>query len=380
MGGTIHAENNWWGTNSNPSPFVYGPVTTSPWLLLNITGDRRILVTQTASLRTNLTNNTAGVDTTSGGIFVPDGITNTFAVPSHTGSVSPVTDGTRTGTAGSTYTPGQAGTWTVSATVDDQTVYLDIGVAPLFYPTLDTRSGDSDPQPVVNPTAGIPAATVPLMTVTVNIGGDSKAWQAIVTGTGLRDLIVTGTVQSGPGSNLTAPPGIVYQYINLVPARYDTITKATINFTVPQSWLDENQIAPGSIVLYHQTANGWEALPTTVVSTKDGTVYFSAESTGFSLFAIAGTPTAVTPATVATAQGIMSNVVQTPTPAAALVKTTVTTQTTAPPATAPQPSAPSPLLNLVLVIAAIGVLAGGGFIARRWWIRRQNPALFTEYD
>ena len=38
------------------------------------------------------------------------------------------------------------------------------------------------------------------MTVTVNIGGDSKAWQAIVTGTKLSDLIVTGTVQPGSGS------------------------------------------------------------------------------------------------------------------------------------------------------------------------------------
>jgi hypothetical protein len=46
----------------------------------------------------------------------------------------------------------------------------------------------------------------------------------------------------------------------------------------------------------------------------------------------------------------------------------------------PHPSAPSPLLNIVLIIAAIGMLAGGGFIARRRWIRRQNPALFREYD
>ena len=86
-----------------------------------------------------------------------------------------------------------------------------------------------------------------------------------------------------------------------------------IHFTVPQAWLDENHIDPNSIVLYHQTANGWEALPTTVLSTKDGTVYFSAQSTGFSLFAIAGTPAAATPAVTATApQGIVSEVAQTP--------------------------------------------------------------------
>jgi hypothetical protein len=238
-------------------------------------------------------------------------------------------------------------------------------------PTLDT-SGNDD---------GFPSLSNPLMTVTVNIGGDSKAWQAVVTGTGLKDLIVTGIVQHGAGDNVTAPPGIVYQYISLVPVRFTGISKAVIHFTVPQEWLDENHIDPKSIVLYHQTANGWEALPTSMLSMKDGTVYFSAQSTGFSLFAIAGTPTVATPPGIAATREIVSTPVQEKAPVpAAVVKTPVATQTTAPPAASPQPAAPSPLLNIVLVIAAIGILAGGGFMARRWWIQRQNPALFREHD
>ena len=76
-----------------------------------------------------------------------------------------------------------------------------------------------------------------LMTVIVNIGGNGAAGKATVTGTQLAGLIVTGTVQPGPGSNLTAPPGIVFQYLTLVPARYGSITNAVINFTVPQAWL-----------------------------------------------------------------------------------------------------------------------------------------------
>ena len=381
-GNPVLAENNWWGTNAGPSGVIEeNEIDADPWLLLNISGDRRIRIIQTASIQTNLTNNSAGADTTSGGIFVPDGITNTFAVPGHTGSVAPVTDGTKKGTAGTIFTPDKAGTWTVSATVDGQTVYLDVDVEPLFYPTVDTRSSDSDPQPTVSPTAGIPLATFPPMTVIVNIGGDSKAWQAIVTGTILSELIVTGAVQHGPGDNRTAPTGIVYQYISLVPARFTSISNAVIHFTVPQSWLDENHIAPKSIVLYHQTANGWEALPTTVLYTKDGTVYFSAESAGFSLFAIAGTPAVLTPPEVTASLVIANPAVPESAPApASFVETPVTTQTTAPPATTPQPAAPSPLLNIVLIIAAIGILAGGGFMARRWWIRRQNPALFREYD
>jgi hypothetical protein len=229
-------------------------------------------------------------------------------------------------------------------------------------------------------TDDFPSSAIPPMTITVNIGGDSKAWQAVVTGTKLSELIVTGTVEHGNGDNQTAPPGTVFQYISLVPARFTGITKAVIHFTVPQSWLDENHIDPKNIVLYHQTANGWEALPTTMLSTKDGTVYFSMESTGFSLFAIAGTPTVLTPPVAAATQEIVNTPVQEQTTVpAAVTNAPATTQTTAPPATSPQPAAPSPLLNIVLVIAAIGILAGGGFMVRRWWIRRQNPALFEEY-
>jgi hypothetical protein len=217
------------------------------------------------------------------------------------------------------------------------------------------------------------------MTVTVNIGGDSKAWQAVVTGTKLTELIVTGTVQSGAGGNMTAPPGTVFQYISFVPARYNTITKAVIHFTVPQSWLDENHIAPGSIVLYHRTANGWETLPTTVVSTKDGTVYCSAQSAGFSLFAIAGTPGSsavsspvATPGSFAGGQELVQTAVVTKAP--------VKTPTTASPSAPAAPASGFPLTTAALIGAGCIVLIGSGWYVRRWYIRRQNPTLFREDD
>jgi Uncharacterized conserved protein len=56
----------------------------------------------------------------------------------------------------------------------------------------------------------------------------------------------------------------------------------------------------------------------------------------------------------------------------------VAAQTTVPPAIASP--AGFPLAPLVLGGAGIVVLVGGVWYTRRWWIRRQNPALFRKFD
>jgi hypothetical protein len=380
-GGTIGTFiNNWWGTNTPGfSGLISGLADPSSWLVLTASSSTTTITTPgTATIRMSLTKTSDGTDTASGGIFVPDTVPVAFSLSGVSGSLLPVTGNTLAGTNTTLFAPVMNGTAMITVTVDGQSVTVPVDVTvpdPAPGTTTDQGMETSDDDAVIMDS--------PARTVTVNIGGDSRAYLAVVTGTGLKDLIVTGTVQDGSGTNRVAPPGTVYQYISLVPARYTTITNAELLFSVPQAWLDENGIDPSTIVLYHLTETGWVALPTTVVSTKDGTVYFSATTSGFSLFAIAGTPgNATTTATTilpTTQVAPMYGDLYKADDAAGIVTTVpVTTQTTAPPAS-PAPAAEQPpVMNIVLVIALVGILGAGVFFARRWLLRRQNPALFED--
>ncbi len=246
-------------------------------------------------------------------------------------------------------------------------------------PPSTVPNGGSDGGPAPDQAPGQPATT------DVNVGGDSAVTQVVVTGTGISDLIVTGRVVSGPGNGVSSPPGLVYEFVEISPARYGTITGAQIFFTVPQSWLDANQLTPQHVVLEHNVGSGWEPLTTTPLRSENGQAEFYGTSQGFSRFAITGQP-GISPVTMVTtsleteqtfgdlqpAPGAGS-----PLPAAPPVASEpVVAQTTAIPD--PQPAPVFPVAALVF-IAGI-VLAGSGFLVRRWWIRRQNPALFRNYD
>ena len=200
-----------------------------------------------------------------------------------------------------------------------------------------------------------------------NVGGDSAVSTVTATGTGLNMLIVTGWVQSSPGTDIPPAPGTPYQYIELTPARFEEITGANITFTVPAAWLAEQGFTPGGIVLYRYNGTAWEALPTWVVDDAGTTVTFGAASPGFSLFAISGIE--------------QTTAVTTPTVAETATQTTVqptATETTVVPVGDAAPD--FPLRTVALIAGGVLVLAGAGYFIRRWWIRRQNPALFRDYD
>jgi PGF-pre-PGF domain-containing protein len=124
----------------------------------------------------------------------------------------------------------------------------------------------------------------------VNVGGESAISKVTVTGTGISSIIVTGILRADPGPSCDPPSGQVYQYIDLTPARYSSISSVTVEFSVPGSWLESRHLAPNDVTLYHQEGKGWKALPLLQVRIHGDTISYTAQSPGFSLYAIAAGP------------------------------------------------------------------------------------------
>jgi len=212
----------------------------------------------------------------------------------------------------------------------------------------------------------------------VNVGGNSPVTHVEVTGIGISGVIITGTVVSGPGEGNSPPPGNVYEYMDITPARYTTIDNVVISFTVPVSWLEEHALTPQNIIMYHQVEKTWNALPTTLVKTENGHAYYTAASPGFSRFAISGE---INPAEAVQEQtpdnqtfGDMDAATTIPVVSTA-AHTPIATQTTKAPPVQPtdQPSSGVPVM--IIGVVGIIILIGLGLLIRRWWIRKQNPAL-----
>lgn len=366
-GGSLAAARNWWGSNAGPGGTTAGTVTSAPWLVLGIVADRPLITAAESSpVRANLSFDSAGGEST-GPDFVLDGIPVAFSAGA--GSVDPVSGSTIAGANATTYFPAAPGTAFVSATVDDQTVSVPVTVV-----DVSDRAGG-------NVGSGEPPGSAIPATSNVTVGGDSAISRAVVTGTGIDGLVVTGTRQDRPGKGISPPPGTVYQYIRLVPAGYRSITGATISFTVPVSWLADNRLSPRDIALWHNTANGWIALPTTARAKANGFVGFTAISPGFLLFAIAGQPavaattTPVAPAATIAAAPITASA---PSTDAVAFVTAAPSRTTSAPVPPAAPAVGLPLVTIAAVILGTAVVVTGAVLTRRWWIRRQNPALFRE--
>lgn len=136
------------------------------------------------------------------------------------------------------------------------------------------------------PTAAFTAAPVasPVSTAAVSIWGNSAVNSITVNGVG--GTVVTATKISSPEDVPPIRSAPVYQYIEVTLERYTVIQSASISFEVPLSWIKEQHADPASIALNRYHGNSWANLPTNLDHTANGLAYYTAESPGFSIFAI----------------------------------------------------------------------------------------------
>jgi len=143
---TVDAQDNWWGTNSDPSGQTGGSVNVVPWLILGGTATPSLILDgSTSSVKANLTFNSTDGDTSTIG-HVPDGIPVTFGVTDGTGSILPAEGNLTMGMNRTTFTSAGTGTSIITATVDGVEVPVPVrvtGAMPLPVPdfTATPRSG-----------------------------------------------------------------------------------------------------------------------------------------------------------------------------------------------------------------------------------------------
>jgi len=101
--------------------------------------------------------------------------------------------------------------------------------------------------------------------------------------------------------------GSVYKYIEITKTAMadDDVEKATIKFKVKRSWLIDKSYGKDTIALYRYYNNKWNKLTTTRNSQDTIHYYYSAESPGFSTFAITAEATTKTTETEATIKEVL---------------------------------------------------------------------------
>ncbi|HEC94346.1 MAG TPA: PGF-pre-PGF domain-containing protein, partial [Thermoplasmatales archaeon] len=105
--------------------------------------------------------------------------------------------------------------------------------------------------------------------------------------------------------DVTKPSEKVYAYISIeTNAGSDDISSIIITFKVEKTWIKENNIDKETITLLRYHNNEWQKLTTTFKSEDDKNVYYEAETTGLSTFAIVGSTLTTKPSTSVPTQQI----------------------------------------------------------------------------
>jgi len=160
-------------------------------------------------------------------------------------------------------------------------------------PPPDTGEGDSgDNGPTKSTNIGVSSAINAGDTAKIPIKGDETAVREVDVTVNKEEASAMAIVKklNYLPSNIIQPHSLHYQYLDIKLLKIDPrhIDSATIHFYVLRSWLEENEIKPGGLVLkhYNEKAKEWIDLPTEVEVISGGYVYYKATTPGFSYFVI----------------------------------------------------------------------------------------------
>lgn len=302
------------------------------------------------------------------------------------------------------------GSYTVSLTGKDVSGTVVTGTATSFTVTVNplpvqvSNNGDTAvsasaaPQVVISP--GAPAG----QPVTFDFSPASSSGTTAVESVTLVPTRTTGQVEcilksATPGTPLQLSGRDVAGYHSIAVnwINPDAIGHADIAFSVDKAWLDEHRVAPDQIVMLRYTGSQWVELPTRLEQTFDTAYGYRATTPGFSWFAITrkadSTVTSPVNATAAIPGGLTGTIPADAPSAPAVTSVVVSRATTTVPAILSPAVTPPPTLvqvffppqgipigTIVAWAVVIVLILIAAWLIRRWWIRRQNPALFRRYD
>ncbi|MFZ2070325.1 MAG: PGF-pre-PGF domain-containing protein [Halobacteriota archaeon] len=89
--------------------------------------------------------------------------------------------------------------------------------------------------------------------------------------------------------DIPAPSGIPYVYLDIMVGNAGGAkVEGKVEFKVANSWIADNNIDEATVTLNRYEGGEWKALPTSKTGEDNATVYFEAETPGFSMFAVTG--------------------------------------------------------------------------------------------
>jgi len=276
--------------------------------------------------------------------------------------------------------------------------YITVSRAPPVTPTSPTTDSDT---PRFVPTTGAATETGAKAgeRITLPFAGNLEADDSVpvvvvaislVPSIDIQGVMVSA-IQAPVGDTMKIPgnPPAYYLYITINWVREEVVREADIRFSVDDGWLKDQGIAPTDLVMIRYHDNTWSELPTRMEQYSNGRYYYSATTSGFPYFAVTRkgtgvrttTPTLISLVTITQQIKTESTTITTTRPVPPIPARTkpLTTTTTVPPVSYPE-SPEFPTLWIVFGVAGFTGIILGIVVIRRWWIRRQNPALFRKYD